>query len=122
MASRNAFTILRYSKYSFCQLTSRFVDYRIYFSFQFGTNDLSVILRLNGTLDYETQKSFRLVIRAYDGQGRFGDLVLNIAIEDANDVLPQFDFSRYSANIAENATIGKSKALSRLSKCLSLSY
>ena len=103
-------------------MTSRFVDYRIIYSFQFGTNDLSVILRLNGTLDYETQKRFTLVIRAYDGQGRFGDLVLNIAIEDANDVLPQFDFSRYSANIAENATIGKSKALSRLSKCLSLSY
>lgn len=79
-----------------------------------------MILRLNGTLDYETQKSYRLVIRAYDGQGLHGDLILNIQITDANDVLPQFDFSRYPATVAENATIGKSRLSyhkNRLSYC-----
>jgi len=67
-----------------------------------------VVLRLNGTLDYETEKRYRLVVRAYDGAGLHGDLIVNIAVTDVNDMVPVFDQSLYQPQVLENATIGMS--------------
>lgn len=67
---------------------------------------------VNGTLDYETQKSYQLVVRAYDGQGRFGDLTLNIALLDVNDIVPQFEEPSYSTAVNETAALGKYHTLS----------
>lgn len=63
-------------------------------------------LKLNATLNYETQKRYTLTVRAYDGGGLFGDLTVNIYVSDVNDMVPTFHFSRYEANVYENATIG----------------
>lgn len=63
-------------------------------------------LYLNGTLDYETRKSYSFIVRAFDGRGLSGDLRVNIQVDDVNDVIPEFDMSLYSAEVPENATIG----------------
>lgn len=63
-------------------------------------------LEINGALDYETMPSYNLVIRAYDGQGKYGTMRVNVSISDVNDNQPIFNQTRYSAKVAENATVG----------------
>lgn len=65
-----------------------------------------MILKLNGTLDYETTKQYTLIVRAYDGERRFGDLTVNIAVTDVNDEIPHFEHSKYDAQVQETAIIG----------------
>ena len=63
-------------------------------------------LAINGALDYEITPSYNLVIRAYDGQGRYGEMRVNVIISDVNDNQPIFNQTRYSARVPENATVG----------------
>ena len=63
---------------------------------------------MNGTLDYETQKSYQLVVRAFDGPGKYGDLTINIAVLDVNDVVPQFEKPVYDVSVNESVAIGES--------------
>jgi len=47
-------------------------------------------------------------VRAFDGQGLYGDLAIHISVIDVNDMVPEFDLTRYSARIKENITVGES--------------
>ncbi|KAL3878332.1 hypothetical protein ACJMK2_030695 [Sinanodonta woodiana] len=87
------------------------VDFAFNVSGRFsGTQVLLLDLGINGTLDYETTKSYTLIIRVYDGgtPRLYGDMTVYITIIDANDNQPIFNQSKYSAAVQENATIGQS--------------
>ncbi|ELU01385.1 hypothetical protein CAPTEDRAFT_135638 [Capitella teleta] len=65
-------------------------------------------LAINGHLDYEVTSSYSLTIEAYDGGDppRIGVMTVNVVIVDANDNSPVFNFTRYHAQVRENATVG----------------
>lgn len=87
---------------SFCRLLFTCV-----FVFQIGGNDLTAVLKLNQKVDYESQKNYHLVVRAYDGRNRTGDLRVNVAVIDVNDIAPEFENSEYTRSVFENASIGQ---------------
>lgn len=70
-----------------------------------NTNKL-IELRVVRKLDYETISSYRLLIRATDGGGRYSDMTVDINILDQNDNEPIFNISKYSAKVTENVTVG----------------
>lgn len=57
-------------------------------------------------VDYESQKYYHLVVRAYDGRNLTGDLRVNVAVLDVNDIAPEFQSSEYTTSVFENASIG----------------
>ena len=67
-------------------------------------------LGINGTLDYETNRHYTLLVEVYDGGSPVlsSTMTVEIDIEDTNDNQPIFNYSKYSAQIAENATLGTS--------------
>lgn len=76
-----------------------------------ATNGVLLLdLAINGHLDYEVTPSYTLTIKAFDGDDppRFGTMTVRVKIVDANDNSPVFNFTRYHAQVAENATIGAS--------------
>ena len=67
-------------------------------------------LGINGTLDYETAQNYTLLVEVYDGgiPSLSSTMRVEIDIEDTNDNQPIFNYSKYSAQIAENVTVGTS--------------
>ncbi|XP_077984698.1 protein dachsous-like [Glandiceps talaboti] len=67
-------------------------------------------LIVNNDLDRETVPRYELLIHAVDGGDppKTGTTVINITISDTNDNQPDFDPSRYSKNIPEDAVVGTS--------------
>ncbi|XP_071951339.1 protocadherin Fat 4-like [Antedon mediterranea] len=65
-------------------------------------------LKLINELDREMQDSYQLNISAQDGgiPTRYGYMLLNITIRDANDNTPVFENSDYSVRINESASVG----------------
>ena len=65
-------------------------------------------LIINKKLDYETIRSYDLLIKAYDGgtPPNVGSMHVIVNVIDANDNQPIFNISRYYARVAENATAG----------------
>lgn len=59
-------------------------------------------------LDYETEKMYSLVLSVVDKGQKTGSVTIEIPILDANDNQPKFDISRYSAEVREDAPVGKS--------------
>ena len=67
-------------------------------------------LVINGALDYETTKRYTLIIEVYDGgsPSLSSTMQVDIEIMDTNDNQPVFNYSKYSASISENTTVGTS--------------
>uniref|UniRef100_UPI00358E1314 protocadherin Fat 1-like isoform X2 n=1 Tax=Myxine glutinosa TaxID=7769 RepID=UPI00358E1314 len=75
------------------------------FSMDFNTGTLTVL----GSLDYETQPSFRLMVRATDSlTGVHTEVPVDVMVEDINDNAPIFRQSSYSTVLSEAALIGTS--------------
>ena len=77
-------------------------------SFNSPRGQLMFELSLSNSLDFEAMSSYSTVIRAYDGgvPPHFGDLSLNILVDDVNDNRPVTTQTHYSALVVETASIG----------------
>ena len=64
---------------------------------------------MDSRLDYETQTSYRLLVRATDAKTTsFEEIYVDIDVTDVNDIAPVFNQSLYLAMISEAAPIGTS--------------
>lgn len=77
---------------------------------QFSIDSLTGDVSLVKPLDYETLRSYRLVIRAQDGgsPARSNTTQLLINVKDVNDNAPRFYTSLFQESIQENAPAGYS--------------
>lgn len=77
-------------------------------SFNSPRGHLMFELSLSNSLDFEATSSYNIVIRAYDGgiPPHFGDLSLNILVDDVNDNMPVMSQTHYSALVLETASKG----------------
>ena len=75
-----------------------------------NSQTLLLDLGINGTLDYETTKRYTLIVEVYDGgtPSLSSTMQVDVEITDTNDNQPVFNYSKYSASIAENMTVGTS--------------
>ena len=77
------------------------------FELQVNNGSVGVDLRLvlTGRLDRETQKSYTMVLVAYDGgvPVKSGSLRITITVLDANDNSPKFDRLLYEVSVVEDA-------------------
>ena len=75
-----------------------------------NSQTLLLDLVINGPLDYETTKSYTLIVEVYDGGSPplSSTMQVDIEITDTNDNQPVFNYSKYSARISENTTVGTS--------------
>lgn len=75
------------------------------FSVDFKTGLLSV----EASLDYETQTSYQLTVRATDTKtSSFGEVHVDVTVVDVNDISPVFNQSLYLAKVSEAVTVGTS--------------
>ena len=92
-----AFSIQRY------ELEAQVVNFEL----QVSNGSVGVDLRLvlTGRLDRETQKSYTMVLVAYDGgiPVKSGSLRIAITVLDANDNSPKFDRLLYEVSVVEDA-------------------
>uniref|UniRef100_S4RWC7 Cadherin domain-containing protein n=1 Tax=Petromyzon marinus TaxID=7757 RepID=S4RWC7_PETMA len=73
------------------------------FSIDFNTGVVNVI----GSLDHETQTTFKLTVRATDSvTGSHAEVNLDILVQDVNDNPPLFSQSAYATTLSEAALIG----------------
>lgn len=77
---------------------------------QFAIDSLTGDVTLVKSLDYETLRSYRLVIRAQDGgsPARSNTTQLLINVKDVNDNAPRFYTSLFQESVQENVAIGYS--------------
>ena len=65
------------------------------------------ILTVESRLDYETQTSYQLLVRATDAKTTsYEEIYVDVAVTDVNDIAPVFNQSLYLAMISEAAPIG----------------
>lgn len=95
------------------RLASGNVDYAFNVTGRYAAADqhkLLLDLGVNGTLDFEHNPFYSLIIEVYDG-GRpsfTSTMQVDINILDTNDNNPIFNQSKYSAAVYENSTVGTS--------------
>uniref|UniRef100_A0A8C6VIH2 Cadherin domain-containing protein n=1 Tax=Naja naja TaxID=35670 RepID=A0A8C6VIH2_NAJNA len=72
----------------------------------FTIDSTSGIIHITQCLDYETNRNFRLVIRASDrgSPSLSSTATINIAVEDSNNNLPVFTQENYHADVPEGKT------------------
>ena len=77
-------------------------------------------ISLVGTLDFELRQSYSFELEAKDGGNRFTHLPVNIAITNANDNTPEFDYFRASADFALNELVELGTVLGQItvSSCM----
>lgn len=93
------------------RLISGNVDEAFYVTGRYpNSQTLLLDLGINGTLDYETTRHYTLIVEVFDGGNPSLSSTLEVEIDiiDANDNQPIFNYSKYSANITENTTVGTS--------------
>lgn len=93
------------------RLVSGNVDSAFYISGRFSNSQTLLLdLGINGTLDYETTRNYTLIVEVYDGGTPPFSSTMQVEVEitDANDNQPVFNYSKYSASIPENTTVGTS--------------
>lgn len=93
------------------RLVSGNVDSAFYITGRYSNSQTLLLdLGINGTLDYETTRHYTLIVEVFDGGSPplSSTMQVEIDIIDANDNQPIFNYSKYSANIAENTTVGTS--------------
>ncbi|KAJ2938245.1 hypothetical protein O0L34_g17587 [Tuta absoluta] len=75
---------------------------------QFAIDSLSGDVSLVKTLDYESVRSYRLVIRAQDGgsPSRSNTTQLLVNVKDVNDNAPRFYTSLFQESVSENVPVG----------------
>ena len=67
------------------------------------------VLTVESRLDYETQTSYQLLVRATDAKTTsYEEIYVDIDVTDVNDIAPVFNQSLYLAMISEAAPIGTS--------------
>ena len=78
----------------------------------FSINNSTGVISTEEELDYESVRSYQLVIHADDHVGesdnRFTTMVLTVTVKDQNDQVPYFDPSSYSESVREDLAVGKS--------------
>ena len=81
----------------------------ISYSFVTGSSDFSInptsgAIATAASLDWETQSIYYLIVRAYDGFGRYSENVnVTVSVVDVNDEIPKFVGDPYTFVIAEDA-------------------
>ena len=75
---------------------------------QFRIGQRSGIIRVNAPLDYETDRSYQLVIRAFDdvAPSKLVRVIVLVNITDVNDKKPVFRKARYLSHWKEDVAIG----------------
>ncbi|XP_055980397.1 protocadherin beta-12-like [Sorex fumeus] len=69
----------------------------------FDINPKSGEVRLRASLDFETIKSYSIIIQATDGGGLFGKSTIRIQVTDVNDNAPKISVSSITSPIPENS-------------------
>nr|XP_012788787.1 unnamed protein product [Sorex araneus] len=69
----------------------------------FDINPKSGEVRLRASLDFETIKSYSIIIQATDGGGLFGKSTVRIQVTDVNDNAPEISVSSITSSIPENS-------------------
>lgn len=84
------------------------VFYSLPNSNRFTINSQTGVISSIGSLDYETQSSYTLIVEAIDSaiDRRTGTATVNIQVNDVQDNVPLFVETAVSGNVFENANIG----------------
>ena len=70
---------------------------------KFRMNSESGDIYVAQSLDYETQKTYTLMIEAKDGGGRVSTVLVKVDLQDVNDNEPKFKMTEYTRIVREGA-------------------